>query len=903
MADTPDAQPKATKAELRAAADVILDRLQFMRQAGMSFEGDRDLYDALGYDRTLTIEAIRERYARGGIAARVVDALPKATWRGGLELVEDDDPKTDTEFEKAWKALDKRLKIVPKFQRIDILAGLSSYAVLLIGADGEFNTELPKGKPDGSGITTLTPFSGGLGPQWIQSNRRAISQTTSLGADATIIEFDTDTHSERFGQPLFYRLKRVGLDSPAMGVDVHWSRVIHIAEEVLDDDVYGQPALERVWNLLDDLDKVTGGGAEAFWIRANQGLNINLDKEMDLGGPNTEEAEALKAEIMKYVHGMQRVMKTRGAEVKTLGSDVADFQNPADAILTQIAGAKAIPKRILTGSEMGELASSQDRENWRDQVVGRREGYADPMIVRLLVDRLIAYGHLPEVKEYKVRFAAITTMTEEEKAAGALKWASTNKMAGMPTFTVDQIRDYWYGFEPLTPDEVKKNTIEVPEPANASGEKKKKKFPRAAEDQQSMVDKIVGGIVRFLGGAGSGNFGHAGRPGEVGGSAANSNADGTWKSSGGFEHTGITWKQPTDPKTGRAIPIKVKSVEEAAEAVLNGLVVEVTDVRTAHTLIDKLAKMAQEAKAAGKEAKDYDLCQVTVAGSNMFCVESLRTEQYPDGVPRIEMPQLGGKPIPGSEADKLPRRSGDKDEVDGSHAFITHLQGIGVKTNRETVPASHLRASQREIIGSKVGGMMTAKNYDPSAGEIFISSDNYVVDGHHRWAAVVGRDAEDGKLGDAPMKVVRVNAPISEVLHLANAWSQKFGIAQAAGVTRQAIKTGLRTASTHEDDVVTALAEAIKNNRTDVIDSLLGVKREPPIVINNTLPSASDGDNKTMLRTIFDFMRMSPRAAESHEFPSVVIHPPANKGVKKTYVYGEVNGQMRPVSCIEEPIK
>ena len=79
------------------------------------------------------------------------------------------------------------------------------------------------------------------------------------------------------------------------------------------------------------------------------------------------------------------------------------------------------------------------------------------------------------------------------------------------------------------------------------------------------------------GGAGSGNFGHSGGvggPGNPGGSTG-----GGWKSAGGWEHTGVTWKQETDPKTGRAIPIKVDTVEEAMALVLDGKVVEVKGVR------------------------------------------------------------------------------------------------------------------------------------------------------------------------------------------------------------------------------------------------------------------------------------------------------------------------------------
>lgn len=306
---------------------------------------------------------------------------------------------------------------------------------------------------------------------------------------------------------------------------------------------------------------------------------------------------------------------------------------------------------------------------------------------------------------------------------------------------------------------------------------------------QKMVMDIIlaGGIdkyqatLRTAGGAGSGNFGHAGRPGEIGGSSGAGGME-PWKSAGGFADTGITWKQPTDPTTGRPIPIKVKTVEEAAVLVNEGKVVEVPDVKTAYSLINKLSDMALEAKAAGKDAKDYDLCQVSVAGTNMFCAESLRTKEYPSGVPRLDMPQLGGQPVPGSEADKLPRNKWDNTEVDGSKEFVSFLKGVGIHTDPDVVPAANLRASQRELIGSKVAKMIVDKSFDPAKNPVFVSSDGYVVDGHHRWAAVVGRDAEDGKLGDSKINVVRVNATISEVLHLANSWSKRFGIKQVAGV-------------------------------------------------------------------------------------------------------------------------
>lgn len=254
---------------------------------------------------------------------------------------------------------------------------------------------------------------------------------------------------------------------------------------------------------------------------------------------------------------------------------------------------------------------------------------------------------------------------------------------------------------------------------------------------------------------------------------------------------GEKWKQTTD-QSGRPIPIRVKSVDEAVGMILDGKVIELEDVRSAYVTISRLAQVAQEMKAAGKQAKDFDLCQVHVRGSNLFCAQSLRTEGFKDGIPRIEMPQLGGKPKPGSEADKLPRNPWDKSEVDAAPVFIKHLESIGIKATPEVVPASQLKASQRELVGSKVAKMILDKNFDPATNPIFVSRDNYVVDGHHRWAAVVGRDLEDGTLGGSKMNIVRVDAPISELLHISSTWASDFGIEQSAGVQKQTEATGIK---------------------------------------------------------------------------------------------------------------
>jgi len=472
MADAVKEREEIAQMEMRALASILLERFQFMRQAGITFEGLRDEYTIFGYDRVITAKQYRDEYARGGLAKRIVDCYPKATWRGGVEVYEDEDTEVTTSFEKDWKALNDQHNVFAKLQAVDTLSGLSTFAVLLIGAGGELSTELPKGSP--GKVLYLSPFPGGGGPTVSQNT---VTQTDSY-IDATIKELDTDVRSPRFGLPKFYQLKRVDVSSPQMQKPVHWSRVIHVAEGGLDNEIYGPPWLEAVWNLLIDLRKVTGGGSEAFFLRANQGLQLDVDKELDLSEP---EKVALREQAEDYKHNISRMLRTRGVKVNSLGSDVADFSDAVDAIIKQIAGTKGIPLRILTGSEQGELASSQDDANWITQVQDRRTGYAGPMIVRRLIDRLVEYGYLTKPTQYEIGWPVEEDMDELEKADLAVKLANVNKTFGGLVFTDDFIRDKTYDLKPLTQkerDDAEKNKP-APPPMLAG---KKPGVPGSSED-------------------------------------------------------------------------------------------------------------------------------------------------------------------------------------------------------------------------------------------------------------------------------------------------------------------------------------------------------------------------------------------------------------------------------------
>jgi len=229
------------------------------------------------------------------------------------------------------------------------------------------------------------------------------------------------------------------------------------------------------------------------------------------------------------------------------------------------------------------------------------------------------------------------------------------------------------------------------------------------------------------------------------------------------------WTDGGGGGASEAPPVRTDDVEVAVRALAEGRQVELTQPRQVATLIDRLAAVAKEAEARGEKAPRYDLCKVTVVGTNVFCVGGA-------GIPRVKMPQLYGVPVAGSPADALPKdRFG---ETDIGPAFLEHLRAAGREVEETTEEVSHLRATQSELVGPKVAVLMGIMRKDPQStlrtNPLFVSEDNYIVDGHHRWAANVGLDFESDS--DAPIRVPvkRVNMRILPLLEEAH----KFAAAQ-----------------------------------------------------------------------------------------------------------------------------
>jgi hypothetical protein len=400
---------------LQHLASALLSRSNFATQLGQSYGGDRNIYTALGYPTAaqLTFDKFLDRYSRQDIAKRVVDAPVEAVWRRKPEISDskDDDP---TDFEKAWEELQEKRKIYHYLARVDKAAGIGQFGVLFMGFNDVGSKEDLKNEVSGTDneLMFLRPYTEGT---------------------TTINKWDTDVNSERYGQPEIYKLNVSNAEHTGeQNIEVHWTRVIHVSDGMLEDNVYGTPRLKDVYNRLQDLELVAGGSSEMFWRGAFPGLALSLKDDAQLGA---QDADDLTDEMEEYMHQLKRYIRVANMDVQSLAQQISSPKEHADVLTALIAGAKGIPVRILLGSERGELASSQDERAWDNNVDSRRRDFVEPWILRPLINRLIEFGVLPTPKEenYDIVWPDLQERSEKDQADTALiRTEALTKYAAVP---------------------------------------------------------------------------------------------------------------------------------------------------------------------------------------------------------------------------------------------------------------------------------------------------------------------------------------------------------------------------------------------------------------------------------------------------------------------------------------
>lgn len=383
----------------------------------------RDIDAECGYPRgRVAVSTFQDLYDREAVAVRVVQVLPRETWQVEPEVYETDDSSVSTVFEEAWNNLGKGLRTEPSYhrqassgvlwehlRRADELSGIGHYGVLFLGLDDGGDLSQP-----------VKPAAG----------RKLLFLRTFAEPQAQVTRFDSNPLSPRFCQPEAYLLT---VNDPrdftgaATGyttstLTVHWSRIVHLADNLGSSEVFGTPRMLPVLNRLLDLRKLYGGSAEMYWRGAFPGLS--LETHPTLGGEAKINYPGLQDMMEAYSNGLQRYLALAGMSARSLAPQVVDPTAQINVQIDAICIKLGVPKRVFLGSERGELASIQDDAAWNDRLKERQSNYLTPRVIVPLVDRLINLGVLPEPPDgYVVSWPDLTSQTKQQKANIAVSWS------------------------------------------------------------------------------------------------------------------------------------------------------------------------------------------------------------------------------------------------------------------------------------------------------------------------------------------------------------------------------------------------------------------------------------------------------------------------------------------------
>lgn len=266
----------------------------------------------------------------------------------------------------------------------------------------------------------------------VETERKLLYIRVLDETQARIASFVRDHNDRRYGLPELYTItinesSNTYIPEGGDGTQtetsrtesVHWTRIIHVADNLQSNECIGTPRMQQLYHRLYDLFKLYGGSAEMYWQGAFPGLSFETHHE--LGGDVDINVPAVRDQYEQWRSGLQRAFMIPGLGVKTIAPQVVDPTPQIDTQIEAICIKKGCPKRVFTGSERGELASSQDRDSWNERVIERQNRYCTPSLIIPFINRLIRAGALPVPEQYYCSWNPITSLSASEKADVMLK--------------------------------------------------------------------------------------------------------------------------------------------------------------------------------------------------------------------------------------------------------------------------------------------------------------------------------------------------------------------------------------------------------------------------------------------------------------------------------------------------
>ncbi|MDX5592569.1 anti-CBASS protein Acb1 family protein [Pseudovibrio sp. SPO723] len=390
-----------------------------------------------GYPERLTFEHMYTMYSRNGLASGVINGTASKTWEEYPYLLESDEQHDETKTERDVREAFDRLRLWQQLQEADRRSLVGRYAAVIIRyADNKaFNQPVDRV----AGLDAVVEII----PAWEKQ--------------ITVSQWDTDTASETYGQPLMFQFNESAVPDQReqpRNFMVHPDRVIIWSR---DGTVHGRPLLESCYNALIDIEKIRGAGGEGFWRNSRGSVALQTSPDIDaqsiaqsMGVEIEDVQEKMSKQVQDWASGFDKLLMLQGMEANSIQSDLPSPEHFYWSAINEVTACSSMPVKILIGNQTGERASTEDAQAWAQHCMSRRTGTVKPCIMSGLVERFVRFGVLPE-RDWYLSWTDLTEASMSEKIDRAGKMADVNQKhsdSGEWVFTPDEIREA-IGYEPL----------------------------------------------------------------------------------------------------------------------------------------------------------------------------------------------------------------------------------------------------------------------------------------------------------------------------------------------------------------------------------------------------------------------------------------------------------------------
>ncbi|ALJ12629.1 anti-CBASS protein Acb1 family protein [Sphingopyxis macrogoltabida] len=382
-----------------------------------------------GWPETLGFDQFHRMYCRSGLAAAAVDKTIGKTWQTMPALWEGEKPAESPAEAAIRKHFTKR-KIWRSLMDADRRSMVGEYAgAIILLRDGmaldQPVTAVRRGIENVVGV--IPAWQGQLEP----------------------VEWDEVPTSETYGDPLYYQFNEQAVGNPTTAkksqVRIHRDRVLIWSD---DGTLNCNSALEPGFNDVADAEKIKGAGGEGFWkssrgapiIEAPKGVTpADVQRGMGASTP-ADVIDKLNEQVGEFQSGHDNMLMLGGFSVSPLTITLPQPKELWEPCVQSFAASMGIPFKILVGNITGERASTEDKTEWAETCMSRRENRVLP-ILQDFIDRLVAWGVL-EKKDWTIGWTSLLEASPDDKLDRATKMSAINQQAGAePVFLPDEIRE------------------------------------------------------------------------------------------------------------------------------------------------------------------------------------------------------------------------------------------------------------------------------------------------------------------------------------------------------------------------------------------------------------------------------------------------------------------------------